>query len=204
MTGTPPSSHTLVCKKIYLCIFIFIFILSGKFPLRFRISFTKEYNSKVVNLLLYVIFIVIHFSQLWSCVRFFLVISQESLVGIWKILISDQGHCELIKHIFCHETLLLPLTLFPYSFSSRPVPPGFKLLCEVFSVIHGPQEECVRALKNGHLLGISPGGVREALFSDETYPLLWGKRRGFAQVAIDSQVVCFVFRNLLKLLSFTA
>ncbi|CAG11629.1 unnamed protein product [Tetraodon nigroviridis] len=66
--------------------------------------------------------------------------------------------------------------------------PGFKLLLEVFSVIHGPQEECVRALRNGHMLGISPGGVREALFSDETYPLLWGKRRGFAQVAIDSQV----------------
>lgn len=66
--------------------------------------------------------------------------------------------------------------------------PGFKLLCEVFSVIHGPQQECVRALQSGHLLGISPGGVREALFSDETYPLLWGKRKGFAQVAIDSQV----------------
>ncbi|XP_026061775.1 transmembrane protein 68-like isoform X2 [Carassius auratus] len=67
--------------------------------------------------------------------------------------------------------------------------PGFKLLLEVFSVIHGPQEECVKALRNGHLLGISPGGVREALFSDETYPLLWGKRKGFAQVAIDSKVV---------------
>ncbi|KAG5285787.1 hypothetical protein AALO_G00007440 [Alosa alosa] len=66
--------------------------------------------------------------------------------------------------------------------------PGFKLLLEVFSVIHGPQEECVKALRSGHLLGISPGGVREALFSDETYPLLWGKRKGFAQVAIDSQV----------------
>ncbi|XP_061550258.1 transmembrane protein 68 isoform X2 [Phycodurus eques] len=66
--------------------------------------------------------------------------------------------------------------------------PGFKLLLEVFSVMHGPQEECVQALKNGHLLGISPGGVREALFSDETYPLLWGKRKGFAQVAIDSKV----------------
>ncbi|XP_068605285.1 DGAT1/2-independent enzyme synthesizing storage lipids [Brachionichthys hirsutus] len=66
--------------------------------------------------------------------------------------------------------------------------PGFKLLLEVFSVIHGPQEECVRALRSGHLLGISPGGVREALFSDETYCLLWGKRKGFAQVAIDSRV----------------
>ncbi|KAA8587588.1 hypothetical protein FQN60_016450 [Etheostoma spectabile] len=62
--------------------------------------------------------------------------------------------------------------------------PGFKLLLEVFSVIHGPQEECVRALRSGHLLGISPGGVREALFSDETYPLLWGKRKGFAQPII--------------------
>uniref|UniRef100_A0A8C6ULN5 Transmembrane protein 68 n=1 Tax=Neogobius melanostomus TaxID=47308 RepID=A0A8C6ULN5_9GOBI len=49
--------------------------------------------------------------------------------------------------------------------------PGFNLLLEVFSVIHGPQEECVRAL-----------------FSDETYVLHWGKRRGFAQVAIDAQV----------------
>lgn len=66
--------------------------------------------------------------------------------------------------------------------------PGFKLLLEVFSVMHGPQEECVKALRSGHLLGISPGGLREALFSDETYPLLWGKRKGFAQVAIDAQV----------------
>ncbi|TMS09512.1 Transmembrane protein 68, partial [Larimichthys crocea] len=49
--------------------------------------------------------------------------------------------------------------------------PGFKLLLEVFSVIHGPQEECVRALRNGHLLGISPGGVREALFSAAGSPV---------------------------------
>ncbi|KAG2458488.1 TMM68 protein, partial [Polypterus senegalus] len=66
--------------------------------------------------------------------------------------------------------------------------PGFKLLLEVFSVMHGPQEECARALKNGHLLAISPGGVREALFSDETYTLIWGNRKGFAQVAIDAKV----------------
>ncbi|XP_072007995.1 DGAT1/2-independent enzyme synthesizing storage lipids [Engystomops pustulosus] len=66
--------------------------------------------------------------------------------------------------------------------------PGFKPLLEVFSVIHGPQEECVKALKNGHLLAISPGGVREALFSDESYIIMWGNRTGFAQVAIDAQV----------------
>ncbi|XP_069846848.1 DGAT1/2-independent enzyme synthesizing storage lipids isoform X4 [Dipodomys merriami] len=35
---------------------------------------------------------------------------------------------------------------------------------------------------------ISPGGVREALLSDETYNIIWGSRKGFAQVAIDAQV----------------
>ncbi|KAM9102203.1 DGAT1/2-independent enzyme synthesizing storage lipids isoform 3-T3 [Sarcophilus harrisii] len=35
---------------------------------------------------------------------------------------------------------------------------------------------------------ISPGGVREALLSDETYSIIWGDRKGFAQVAIDAKV----------------
>ncbi|XP_030070366.1 DGAT1/2-independent enzyme synthesizing storage lipids isoform X2 [Microcaecilia unicolor] len=65
---------------------------------------------------------------------------------------------------------------------------GFKPLIEAFGVIHGPKEECVKALRNGHLLGISPGGLREALFSDETYTIIWGSRKGFAQVAIDAEV----------------
>ncbi|XP_064201814.1 DGAT1/2-independent enzyme synthesizing storage lipids-like isoform X2 [Anguilla rostrata] len=75
--------------------------------------------------------------------------------------------------------------------------PGFRLLLEVFSVFHGPREECVRALRSGHLLGISPGGVREALFSDETYPLLWGRRHGFAQVAIDARAAQQAVQSLI-------
>lgn len=100
-------------------------------------------------------------------------------------------HTLLTVKFLLHLCFLLLVLPHACSLSSSPIHPGFKLLLEVFSVIHGPQEECVRALKNGHLLGISPGGVREALFSDETYPLLWGKRKGFAQVAIDSQAVSF-------------
>ncbi|KAJ6662095.1 hypothetical protein lerEdw1_012560 [Lerista edwardsae] len=65
---------------------------------------------------------------------------------------------------------------------------GFKLLLDVLNVVHGSQEECIKALKNGHLLAIAPGGVREALFSNENYPILWGNRKGFAQVAIDAKV----------------
>ncbi|EMP31795.1 Transmembrane protein 68 [Chelonia mydas] len=65
---------------------------------------------------------------------------------------------------------------------------GIKLLLDIFGVMHGGREECVQILKNGHLLGVSPGGVREAFFSDENYNLLWGNRKGFAQVAIDAKV----------------
>ncbi|XP_054835434.1 transmembrane protein 68-like [Eublepharis macularius] len=66
--------------------------------------------------------------------------------------------------------------------------PGFKLLLDVFGVKHGSQEVCVKALRNGDLLAIAPGGVREALFSNENYSIIWGKRKGFAQVAIDAKV----------------
>ncbi|XP_014737121.1 PREDICTED: transmembrane protein 68-like [Sturnus vulgaris] len=66
--------------------------------------------------------------------------------------------------------------------------PGFRILLDVFGVIHGPKEACVRTLKMGHLLAIAPGGVREALFSDEMYTILWSDRKGFAQVAIDAKV----------------
>ncbi|NXY01790.1 TMM68 protein, partial [Pteruthius melanotis] len=66
--------------------------------------------------------------------------------------------------------------------------PGFKILLDVHGVIHGPKEACVSTLKEGRLLAIAPGGVREALFSDEMYTILWSNRKGFAQVAIDAKV----------------
>ncbi|NXS56616.1 TMM68 protein, partial [Brachypteracias leptosomus] len=66
--------------------------------------------------------------------------------------------------------------------------PGLKLLLKVTGVMPGTREECLIALKNGYLVSISPGGVREALFSDESYQLMWGSRKGFAQVALDAKV----------------
>ncbi|XP_060133814.1 monoacylglycerol/Diacylglycerol O-acyltransferase isoform X5 [Zootoca vivipara] len=66
--------------------------------------------------------------------------------------------------------------------------PGFKRLGAVMWLLPGTQQECVNVLKNGHLLGIAPGGVREALFSDKSYKLVWKNRKGFAQVAIDAKV----------------
>ncbi|XP_014675669.1 PREDICTED: transmembrane protein 68-like [Priapulus caudatus] len=62
--------------------------------------------------------------------------------------------------------------------------PGWKLLMEVFNVIPGSQDSCVELLNQGELMGVSPGGVREAMFSDENYTILWGRRSGFAKVAL--------------------
>ncbi|XP_006032498.1 transmembrane protein 68-like isoform X4 [Alligator sinensis] len=65
---------------------------------------------------------------------------------------------------------------------------GFKLLLEFLKVLHGTREECMNALKNGELVGIAPGGAREAFFSDKTYRLVWDHRKGFAHLAIDAKV----------------
>ncbi|XP_072855032.2 DGAT1/2-independent enzyme synthesizing storage lipids-like [Pogona vitticeps] len=66
--------------------------------------------------------------------------------------------------------------------------PGLKRLLLQLLMMTGTKDDCLSVLKEGHLLAISPGGTREALFSDETYKILWGKRTGFAQLAIDAKV----------------
>ncbi|XP_074644055.1 DGAT1/2-independent enzyme synthesizing storage lipids-like [Tubulanus polymorphus] len=66
--------------------------------------------------------------------------------------------------------------------------PGFRLLMDVVGVFPGTVPSCVEVLKEGHILSIAPGGVREALFADPTYNIIWGKRVGFAKVALQAQV----------------
>ncbi|XP_052776723.1 transmembrane protein 68-like [Mya arenaria] len=66
--------------------------------------------------------------------------------------------------------------------------PGFRLMMEVFCISPGTIHTCADILKDGHILGIAPGGVREALFGDEYYKVLWGNRYGFAKVALNTKV----------------
>jgi hypothetical protein len=42
------------------------------------------------------------------------------------------------------------------------------------------------------LLAISLGGVQEALMSNETYNIVWGNHKGFAQAAIDAKVAFYL------------
>uniref|UniRef100_A0A915KKA9 Phospholipid/glycerol acyltransferase domain-containing protein n=1 Tax=Romanomermis culicivorax TaxID=13658 RepID=A0A915KKA9_ROMCU len=66
--------------------------------------------------------------------------------------------------------------------------PGWKTLMEVFCITSGTVESCTERLKEGNLLCVAPGGVREALFSDsDTYKLLWSNRVGFAKVAVNAE-----------------
>jgi 1-acyl-sn-glycerol-3-phosphate acyltransferase len=67
--------------------------------------------------------------------------------------------------------------------------PGLGTLLEALDVTPGSQDHCVELLKQGHILGISPGGVREALFSDHNYEIIWGSRVGFSKVAKEAKVV---------------
>lgn len=66
--------------------------------------------------------------------------------------------------------------------------PGFAIISESCHVSPGTIQSCVSILKEGNMLAISPGGVYEAQFGDQSYELLWRNRIGFAKVALDAQV----------------
>ncbi|CAK5050933.1 unnamed protein product [Meloidogyne enterolobii] len=67
--------------------------------------------------------------------------------------------------------------------------PGWGKMCKVFGMTPGTVDDCIKTLKDGHLLIIAPGGVREALFSNPVnYETIWGNRLGFAKVVIGADV----------------
>jgi len=58
--------------------------------------------------------------------------------------------------------------------------PGFKSLLKTFECQSGTRESCVEILKNGHILGLSPGGMYEAQMGDnmyKEYTQVWAKIR---------------------------
>merc|ERR1711937_268459 len=65
--------------------------------------------------------------------------------------------------------------------------PGFRDFLENFGATTGPRENLAELLKKGNVVIISPGGVREALFSKD-YEIIWEKRDGFAKCAIEAGV----------------
>lgn len=64
----------------------------------------------------------------------------------------------------------------PLLLSLPPLPDiliaGWKVILEAFDITAGTISSCIKTLSEDHILSISPGGVREAQFSDHNYQLI--------------------------------
>lgn len=66
--------------------------------------------------------------------------------------------------------------------------PGLKWFAKAVGCIEANREETKKLLEEGHLVGVSPGGVKEAIKgSSKSYQLTWGRRKGFAEIALETQ-----------------
>lgn len=67
--------------------------------------------------------------------------------------------------------------------------PGMGTLMESLGSLEGNHDNAVEMLKHGELLILAPGGMREALRpSTEKYKIIWGRRKGFVRLAIETGV----------------
>mgnify|MGYP000903402804 CR=1 FL=1 len=63
--------------------------------------------------------------------------------------------------------------------------PGWRRLIERFGAVDGSRENADAAMRAGECVLVFPGGAREAFKrGDQRYQLLWGKRLGFARLAL--------------------
>jgi 1-acyl-sn-glycerol-3-phosphate acyltransferase len=64
--------------------------------------------------------------------------------------------------------------------------PGWRDLLIAFGAVHGTRDNCRQVMDQGHSLVVFPGGGREVFKRrGEAYQLIWGKRSGFARLAIE-------------------
>ena len=65
--------------------------------------------------------------------------------------------------------------------------PGLGTLMEAFGAREGNHDNAVKLLNHGDMVVIAPGGMREALRpSREKYKVIWGRRKGFVRLAIET------------------
>lgn len=67
--------------------------------------------------------------------------------------------------------------------------PGLAWLTKAVGGVSGDPEVALDLLKKGTIVGVAPGGVREALKGkSQNYRLVWGERKGFARLALEANV----------------
>ncbi|XP_070603860.1 DGAT1/2-independent enzyme synthesizing storage lipids-like isoform X2 [Erythrolamprus reginae] len=100
-------------------------------------------------------------------------------------------HGALAVDYHCFVTRFYRLTgIFCYSVIDKFVLqlPGLKQFFSVNRCDCPTRERCLNILKQGHLLGLAPGGLREENYGNNQYKLIWKARKGFAHLAIDANV----------------
>ncbi|WP_141730878.1 lysophospholipid acyltransferase family protein [Oligoflexus tunisiensis] len=91
----------------------------------------------------------------------------------------------LMAAVYCHNGRL-PRSLIDRAFY---VFPGLGELMEKLGAIVGSQEAASSLLRNGEMLYLAPGGMRESLRPyTERYQILWNRRRGFARLSLETGV----------------
>ena len=78
--------------------------------------------------------------------------------------------------------------------------PGSETFFKTFGCFPGGREEVIKLLKDGHVVGVAPGGGYEAqLSSRDFYNVMWKQRKGFAVVAKEAGVPIYpVFTENIK------
>ncbi len=67
--------------------------------------------------------------------------------------------------------------------------PGLAWFTKAVGGVAATREEATKLLQQGVLVGVAPGGVREAIAgSERNYQLVWGNRQGFAKMALAANV----------------
>ncbi|NRA44622.1 MAG: acyltransferase family protein [Oligoflexales bacterium] len=66
-------------------------------------------------------------------------------------------------------------------------------LIEELGAVDGDQTNALSLLEKDELIGVAPGGMREALRpSSERYQILWDRRKGFARLAMETNAPVIV------------
>lgn len=65
--------------------------------------------------------------------------------------------------------------------------PGLAWFCRAVGGVSGEKGVALKMLREGRLVGVSPGGTREAISGRKNnYRLVWGQRLGFARLALEA------------------
>jgi 1-acyl-sn-glycerol-3-phosphate acyltransferase len=112
--------------------------------------------------------------------------------------IPDSGCLVVVNHsLATYDVGLLVLRIYqqtgrlPRGLGDRAIfqTPGLAKFADMIGIVQGSPEVAEQLLRNGEIVVVAPGGMREALRpSSQAYELSWLGRKGFVKLAVNAQV----------------